>query len=217
MKNLIDLVEELEKEGFIKSQRVKNAMLKIDRKNFVPFLHKNEAYIDEPLPIGDNQTISAPHMVAIMLELLEIQNGMKVLEIGTGSGYNACLMEYLAYPGKVITIERLKSLYYFSQGNIKNCPYSENIKIILGDGSQGFPEEAPYDRIVVTCGSPDLPKVLIDQLSDNGILVIPIGGHYYQDLYRIIKKKDEIIKEFHGSVAFVPMIGKFGFKEEFYM
>ncbi|MEM0447320.1 MAG: protein-L-isoaspartate O-methyltransferase, partial [Thermoplasmata archaeon] len=78
MKNLIDLVEELEKEGFIKSQRVKDAMLKIDRKNFVPFLHKNEAYIDEPLPIGDNQTISAPHMVAIMLELLEIQNGMKV-------------------------------------------------------------------------------------------------------------------------------------------
>ncbi|MEM4314108.1 MAG: protein-L-isoaspartate O-methyltransferase, partial [Thermoplasmata archaeon] len=93
----------------------------------------------------------------------------------------------------------------------------ENIKIILGDGSQGFPEDAPYDRIVVTCGSPDLPKVLIDQLSDNGILVIPIGGHYYQDLYRIIKKKDEIIKEFHGSVAFVPMIGKFGFKEELYM
>ncbi len=217
MKNLENLVEELEREGFIKSQKVKEAMLKIDRKNFVPFIYKNEAYLDEPLPIGEDQTISAPHMVAIMLELLEIKSGMKILEIGTGSGYNACLMEYLAYPGSVITIERLKSLYYFSMENIKRCPYGENIKVVLGDGSMGYEEEAPFDRIVVTCGAPEIPSVLIKQLSDDGILVIPVGGHYFQDLYRVIKRKDSIIKELHGSVAFVPMVGKFGFKEEFYI
>ncbi len=217
MKNLEELVKELIREGFIRSESVREAMLTIDRRDFVPYIYRDEAYIDEPLPIGEDQTISAPHMVAIMLELLDIRKGMKILEIGTGSGYNACLMEYLAYPGKVITIERLKSLYYIAQENIKRCPHSENIRIVYGDGSQGFPDEAPFDRIVVTCGAPDIPQALLEQLSEGGIMVIPVGGHYFQDLYRVIKRKGEIVKENHGSVAFVPMIGKFGFKEEFYI
>ncbi|MFP3255274.1 MAG: protein-L-isoaspartate(D-aspartate) O-methyltransferase [Thermoplasmata archaeon] len=217
MRSLKDLVEELEREGFIRSREVKEAILNIDRRNFVPYIHREEAYLDEPLPIGEDQTISAPHMVAIMLELLEIKKGMKVLEIGAGSGYNACLIEFLAYPGKVISIERQKSLYYIAQENVKRCPYSENIKIIFGDGSMGYPEEAPFDRIVVTCGAPDIPNVLLEQLSIDGIMLIPVGGHYFQELYRVIKRKEGITKENHGSVAFVPMIGKYGFKEEFYI
>lgn len=217
MKTLKDLVEELEKEGFIRSSRVKDAMLAVDRRDFVPYIHKDEAYIDEPLPIGEDQTISAPHMVAIMLELLEIERGMKVLEIGSGSGYNACLMGYLTYPGKVISIERQKSLYYIAQENMKKCPYHENIMIVFGDGSLGYPDESPFDRIIVTCGAPDIPSTLLQQLSENGIMVIPVGGHYFQDLYRVIKREGKILRENHGSVAFVPMIGKYGFKEEFYM
>ncbi len=211
MRTLEDLIKDLEREGYIRSQRVKEAMLKIDRKNFVPERLKSYAYEDEPLEIGENQTISAPHMVAMMLELLEIESGMKILEIGSGSGYNACLLEYLAYPGTVVTIERKHSLSKFARENLKNCPYKENIKILVGDGSLGYEGDAPYDRIVVTCGAPEIPRPLLEQLKINGIMIIPLGGTYFQDLYKIIKKESGIEKRNYGSVAFVPLIGEYGF------
>lgn len=216
MKSLEDLVRHLKAEGMIKRKRVEEAFLTIDRKNFVPYAYRDEAYVDEPLPIGENQTISAPHMVAIMLELASIDNGMNILEIGSGSGYNACLMEYLAYPGKVYTIERHRSLYLIAKGNIKNCPHSENIEIYEGDGSLGLPEHAPYDRIIVTCGAPDVPPPLLEQLKIGGIMIIPIGGTYFQELYLIKKKKEGLERIGEGPVAFVPLIGRYGFGKDVY-
>ncbi|MDP8011222.1 MAG: protein-L-isoaspartate(D-aspartate) O-methyltransferase [Thermoplasmata archaeon] len=216
MKSLEDLVNYLQSEKYIKSESVKSAFLNIDRKKFVPYVYKDEAYFDEPLPIGEDQTISAPHMVAIMLELANIDRGMKILEIGSGSGYNACLMEYLAYPGKVFTIERHRSLYLIAKGNIKSCPHSENIQIIEGDGSLGYSDEAPYDRIIVTCGAPDVPSPLLDQLKLNGLMIIPIGGSYIQELYLIKKTENGIEKFDEGPVAFVPLRGKYGFSKDFY-
>lgn len=216
MKSLEDLVRHLKAEGMIKRKRVEEAFLAIDRKNFVPYAYRDEAYVDEPLPIGENQTISAPHMVAIMLELANIENGMNILEIGSGSGYNACLMEYLAYPGKVYTIERHRSLYLIAKGNIKNCPHSENIEIYEGDGSLGLPEHAPYDRIIVTCGAPDVPPPLLEQLKIGGIMIIPIGGTYFQELYLIKKKKEGLERIGEGPVAFVPLIGRYGFGKDVY-
>lgn len=216
MKGLEDLVRHLKVEGMIKSKRVEEAFLAVDRKNFVPYAYRDEAYVDEPLPIGENQTISAPHMVAIMLELASIENGMNILEIGSGSGYNACLMEYLAYPGKVYTIERHRSLYLIAKGNIKNCPHSENIEIYEGDGSLGLPEHAPYDRIIVTCGAPDVPPPLAEQLKTGGIMIIPIGGTYFQELYLIRKKKEGLERIDEGPVAFVPLMGRYGFGKDAY-
>lgn len=213
MQSLEDLVRHLKLEGYIKSKKVEEAFLAIDRKKFVPFMYKSEAYIDEPLPIGENQTISAPHMVAIMLELADIKPGMNILEIGAGSGYNACLMEYLAYPGKIYSVERQRSLILISSGNIKNCPHSENIEITEGDGSLGLPEHAPYDRIIVTCGAPDIPPPLIEQLKIGGLMLIPIGGSYFQELFLVKKSNDKIEKTDEGPVAFVPLIGKYGFKD----
>jgi len=215
VRTLEDLIRDLEREGYIKSQRVKEAMLKIDRKNFLPERLKSYAYEDEPLEIGENQTISAPHMVAFMLEILEIEPGMKILEVGTGSGYNACLLEFLAYPGTVVTIERKHSLSKFARENLKNCPHKENIKIMVGDGSLGYEGDAPYDRIVVTCGAPEIPRPLLEQLKINGIMVIPLGGTYFQDLYKIVKRENGIEKINYGSVAFVPLVGEYGFHERY--
>lgn len=216
MRSNEDLIKYLKREGFIKSKKVEEAFLAIDRKDFVPYAYRNEAYVDEPLPIGEGQTISAPHMVAIMLELASIEEGMNILEIGSGSGYNACLIEYIAYPGTVYTVERQRSLYLIAKGNIKNCPHSKNINIFEGDGSLGLPEYSPYDRIIVTCGAPDIPPPLIEQLKVNGIMLIPIGGTYFQELYLIKKRLNGIEKIDEGSVAFVPLRGKYGYSEKLY-
>jgi protein-L-isoaspartate(D-aspartate) O-methyltransferase len=172
------MVEMLERYGYIKSERVKNAFLMVDRANFVPKEYRKQAYFDDPLPIGHHQTISAPSMVAIMLELLEIFDGAKVLEIGTGSGYNACLMACMG--AKVYTIERIPALKELAKKNMNKCPCRDRIKILLGDGSLGYRNEAPYDRIIVTCGAPEIPKPLVEQLKDSGIIVIPIGGTFFQ-------------------------------------
>ncbi len=198
----------LEREGYIRSERVKRAFLLVDRGNFVPESQRHRAYFDEPLPIGHSQTISAPSMVAIMLELLEIEEGNKVLEVGTGSGYNACLMACMG--AQVISIERIPALRDFAKKNMKHCPCGDRVKILLGDGSMGYAGEAPYDRIIVTCGAPDVPPPLLEQLKVNGILVIPLGGTFFQELYVIRKKKEGIVRRRWGDVAFVPLIGRYG-------
>ncbi len=198
----------LERYGYIKSDRVKRAFLMVDRADFVPEKYKKEAYFDDPLPIGHKQTISAPSMVAIMLELLEIFPDAKILEIGTGSGYNACLMACMG--AKVYTIERIPALRDIAKKNMKKCPCGKNVIILLGDGSKGYEQEAPYDRIIVTCGAPETPPPLLQQLNDPGIMVIPIGGTFFQELYVIKKENGKIIKRPWGDVAFVPLIGKYG-------
>ncbi len=203
-----DLVNELLRYKYIKSEKVKRAFLSVDRKNFVPDNLKKNAYYDEPLPIGYSQTISAPSMVAIMLELLDVKEDNRVLEIGTGSGYNACLLASLS--NKVYTIERIPGLRDFAKKNLEKCPFRDKIVLLLGDGSVGYENRAPYDRIIVTCGAPDIPIPLIEQLKDGGTMLIPLGGTFFQELYVVEKRGKEIKKWVWGDVAFVPLVGKYG-------
>jgi protein-L-isoaspartate(D-aspartate) O-methyltransferase len=200
----------------LKEQRISdktlNAMRKVPRHLFVPSVHISQAYVDSPLPIGHAQTISAPHMVAMMCDLLDLQEGQKILEIGTGSGYNAAVMaEIIGEKGKIYSIERLEKLAVFAWENLEKAGYS-NVEVILGDGSLGHPDHAPYDRICVTASAPDTPKPLIDQLKPGGIMVLP-EGEGYQRLYIIRKSMDgDVTKQDWGGVIFVPLIGHHGFK-----
>jgi|YelNatPaOPRAMG01_1025707.scaffolds.fasta_scaffold13263_7 protein-L-isoaspartate(D-aspartate) O-methyltransferase len=206
------LVGNLCSAGYIKSERVRNAMLKVPRELFVTDDLVSEAYVDTPLPIGYGQTISAPHMVAIMLEEQEFEPGQKVLEVGTGSGYHAALAAELVRPrGKVYTIERIGELAEFARRNISRAGYSDLVEVIEGDGSKGLPDKAPFDRIFVACGAPDVPEPLIEQLADDGIMLVPVGGRYYQDLIKVKKKKGRIVKENRGGCVFVPLIGEYGY------
>ena len=205
------LVEQLIKEGRITSNHVKEAFLSIPREHFIPVEKGPYAYMDKPLDIGNGQTISAPHMVAIMAEELQLKNGQKVLEIGAGSGYHAAIISKIIGPnGKVYSIERIKSLADKAKENLAKVEI-KNVEVIVSDGSMGFEEYAPYDRIYVTCAAPSVPKPLLNQLSSEyGILLIPVGK-IICDLKRVIKTPDGLKSESLGGCAFVPLIGEFGF------
>jgi len=205
-------VKHLELEGILRDERVKEAFLKLPRYLFVEEKYRKYAHLDEPLPIPAGQTISAPHMVAIMLQLADLEPGMDVLEVGTGSGWNAALIAELI-KGDVYTVERIPELVEFARRNLKRAGI-KNVHVILGDGSGGFPPKAPYDRIIVTAGAPEVPKPLIEQLKPGGKLIIPVGSyHLRQDLLEVIKLKDGSVKvKNHGGVAFVPLIGEHGWK-----
>ncbi len=194
-------------------QSVLDAMMRVPRHLFVPENVRSSAYMDTPLPIGHGQTISAPHMVAIMCDLLDLRVGQKVLEIGTGSGYNAAIMaELVGKEGHIYSIERVPQLADFAKKNLDAAGY-ENVSIILDDGSGGSLEHAPYDRINVTSAAPSIPDPLVQQLSRDGIMAIPVGN-ITQRLY--IVRKDlggSVHNEEEGGVVFVPLIGKYGFPE----
>ena len=210
------LVWKLEKEGILKTREIINAFLKVPRELFVWPGMEDQAYWDTPLPLGDTgQTISAPHMVAIMLEELRVKPGMKVLEIGTGSGYNAALIaELVGQEGEVVSIERVKELVEFAKNNLKRAGYASIVKVVHGDGTLGYPPrstEPIYDRIIVTAAAPRAPRYLILQLKENGILLAPIGPRSYQELTRITKKGGQIYEEKLGGCIFVPLIGEDGY------
>ena len=215
------LVESLTKRAFLTKPSVIRAMLKVPRHQFLPKDAIESAYIDSPLSIGMGQTISAPHMNAMMCELLDLSEGDKVLEIGTGSGYHAALCAELvapkhsANPGHVYTIERHQELASEAEEHLINTGYGDAVTVIRGDGTLGYPEKAPYDKILVTASSPKkVPPPLKEQLKDQGILCIPAGTKEWgQDLYIISKigKKFEF-KKITG-VRFVPLIGEWGFPE----
>lgn len=191
------------------SEQVLHAMMSVPRHLFVRKSDIAHAYDDYPLPIGYGQTISAPHIVAIMCTLLDVEKGMKILEIGGGSGYHAAVLAELTGPdGMVYSIERIPELAEFARDNLRNAGYP-NAAVMTGDGTLGLPEYAPYDRILVACAAPAIPPPLIDQLKRGGKMVIPIGD-YMQELY-IVHKNDVISKEKSGGVIFVPLIGKYGF------
>ncbi len=202
------LIEGLRQHGI--SERVLAAMKSIPRHLFVPEREQEKAYVDYPLPIGYDQTISAPHMVAIMCDLLDIQDGMKVLEIGAGSGYHAAVMAVLAGSGHVYTVERIDSLASYARDNLEKAGL-KNVTVIVDDGSLGLPGFAPYDRISVAAASPEILKTLTDQLKYGGKLIIPVGKHY-QELY-LVTKTDGLKKEAKGGVVFVPLVGKKGYSD----
>jgi protein-L-isoaspartate(D-aspartate) O-methyltransferase len=206
----INLVKQLILEKRIKTKEVEKAFLKVKREDFIPDKIKNYAYIDTPLAIGKGQTISAPHMVAIMVEDLDIKKGQKILEIGAGSGYHAAIVSKLVGDsGHVYSIERYQTLFEEAKKNIEKSQI-KNVTIEKGDGSEGLEKYAPYDRIYVTCAAPDIPKPLIDQLKDGGKLMVPVGRTISQ-LELIEKKEGKIKRKNLGGCAFVPLVGKYGF------
>ncbi|MEM4266685.1 MAG: protein-L-isoaspartate(D-aspartate) O-methyltransferase [Candidatus Nanoarchaeia archaeon] len=207
----LSMIRELEIEG-IKDKKVLQAMEKIPRHEFVPKELQEDAYANIPLPVGQGQTISQPYTVAFMLEALELKEGQKVLEIGAASGYNACLIaEIVGKKGKVYTIEIIPELVKLAKENIKRIGI-RNIRVIYGDGSKGYAKAKPYDRIIITAGAPEVPKPLIKQLKNNGILVGPIGQMYSQNMIKITKTRKGITKKDLGYFVFVPLKGKYGHK-----
>ena len=195
------------------SDKVVEAMKKVPRHLFVPPAYRSEAHVDAPLPIGKGQTISAPHMVAIMCELLDLKKGDKVLEVGAGCGYHAAVVaEIVGKDGKVIAIERIPELAEMAKRNLETLGY-DNVLVVVGDGSKGYEKEAPYDKIYVTASAPKIPEPLIEQLKPGGKLVIPVGN-FTQHLYVVEKDENGNIKKKNwGAVRFVPLIGEYGFDE----
>lgn len=201
--------QQLEARG-IRDPGVLEAMRKIPRHLFVPDHLVERAYDDCPLPIGEGQTISQPYMVAWMTEILRPEPGQKVLEIGTGSGYQAAVLCELG--ADVYTIEKNPLLAREAERRLAQLGYYPHIRI--GDGTLGWPEEAPFQRIIVTAGAPSIPQPLLDQLDEGGRLVIPVGPSGMQMLTLVEKRGGRLTTTEEGTCVFVPLVGRYGWKEE---
>lgn len=210
-RELNDLIEfELRPSG-ITDERVLSAMRKVKRHKFIPETLRDRAYGNYPLPIGENQTISQPYIVGLMTQALEIRKTDKVLEIGTGSGYQAAILAELAEI--VYTIERLDTLSTKARTNLYSQGY-DNIFLIVGDGTLGLPEYAPYDKIIVTAAAPKATETLLSQLNNGGKMVVPVGNRSIQDLKLIEKALNgRIYRKSLGGCRFVPLIGKEGWRD----
>jgi len=203
------LIEHLSTE--IRDQRVLEAMSRVPRERFVLPENQHLAYDDSPLPIGLDQTISQPFIIALMTEALELTGSEKVLEVGTGSGYQTAILAELAR--LVITTERLPALAERAKGVLDSLGYT-NIEVHLAEEILGWQSEAPYNAIMVTAGAPRVPANLLAQLAMGGRLVIPIGSRYVQELYKITRCKKKNIVENLGSCRFVPLISRDAWEEE---
>ncbi|HJX05595.1 MAG TPA: protein-L-isoaspartate(D-aspartate) O-methyltransferase [Candidatus Nanoarchaeia archaeon] len=200
-----EMVEHQIKDRGIYNEKLLGVMMQIPRHLFVPEGMRDSAYDDNPLPIGSGQTISQPYIVALMTELLELRGDENVLEIGAGSGYQAAILSKLAK--RVYTIERVKELADRTRELLREYNYA-NVEVIHGDGTKGYPKEAPYDVIIVTAAADRVPQSLLEQLAEGGRLVAPLGPRYHQELVRIKKvSKDKLQTEYFGGVIFVPLIG----------
>lgn len=202
--------EQLRRRG-IHEPRLLQAMLKVPRHRFVPPEHRHLAYVDGPLPIGAGQTISQPYIVALMTQLLRLEGEEKVLEVGTGSGYQAAILGELAR--EVHTIERHAELAERARSLLQELGYA-NVQVHIGDGSLGLAEYAPYQAILVTAAAPKAPPALLEQLADGGRLVIPVGGQWGQMLERWTRRGARYEQEEFVPVAFVPLRGEAGWKED---
>ena len=210
------------KGGVLRSPSVIKSLKQVSRELFLPQHSLEHASIDAPLPIGRGQTVSAPHMVAIMNEALELKLGHNVLELGTGCGWHAATIgEIVASKdssrsdhGHVYTMEIVEELAKRARENVLRHGFGDRVTVIQGDGSLGYPAQSPYDRIVVTAAAPDIPPPLVEQLKIGGLLIIPVGNvHSFQSLIRVRKKTSgSLIREKLGGVAFVPLVGQFGHK-----
>jgi protein-L-isoaspartate(D-aspartate) O-methyltransferase len=196
--------------GLVKDKAVLAAFKKNPRELFVPENLKEEAYGDYPLPIPGEQTISQPSTIMIMLQALELKETDKVLEIGTGSGYNAALIATITKKGQVYTTEIVPELVDYANERIKKLKL-KNIKVIKSDGSLGYKKEAPYDRIIATAACPSIPKHWIDQLKEGGIIVAPVGPWHSQKMIKLRKAKGKLVEENLGDFMFVPLKGEYGY------
>jgi protein-L-isoaspartate(D-aspartate) O-methyltransferase len=191
----------------VSSPRVLEAMAAVPRHEFVPDMFRNDAYADKPLPIGEGQTISQPYMVAAMTEALELTGSERVLEIGTGSGYQAAVLSLLVR--EVLTVESHTSLALAAQERLTDLGYS-NVHVHNGDGSAGFLDAAPYDAILVTAGAPEIPQAFKGQLREGGRLVIPVGGRDNQGLVRARMENGDLKSRVLFNCKFVPLLGRYG-------
>jgi protein-L-isoaspartate(D-aspartate) O-methyltransferase len=206
-----EMVEvQIQKRG-VSSPRVLEAMAAVPRHEFVPAELRSDAYADKPLPIGEGQTISQPYMVAAMTEALDLKGTERVLEIGTGSGYQAAVLSILV--SQVITVENHSSLALAAQERLTRLGY-ENVHVHNGDGSAGFSDAAPYDAILVAAGAPEIPQALARQLRECGRLVIPIGGQKTQELMLVQKEHGELHSRVLFSCQFVPLLGRYGWSQD---
>ncbi|MEA2054019.1 MAG: protein-L-isoaspartate O-methyltransferase [Candidatus Thermoplasmatota archaeon] len=202
------LIKKLIRNGYLLSEEVIDAMKEIPRELFVPGNEKKQAYADIPLKIGYGQTISAPHMVAIMTEALDLKKDSKVMEIGTGTGYHAAVVAKVAEEGHIYTVERIMELAEKAKRNFKKLGI-KNVTVVVSDGSAGLPEYSPFDRIYVTCAAPSVPPQLVKQLSEHGKMLLPVGRTFC-DLI-LIEKNEEMLQKNLGACSFVPMIGRKGY------
>ena len=194
----------------IQDERVLEAMRKVPRHMFVDEALREQAYNDHPLPIAEKQTISQPYVVGLMTESLALTGSEKVLEIGTGSGYQSAVLAELA--DRVFSIERYPDLAHRANSVLQKLGY-KNVIIRVGDGSLGWPDDAPFDGVVVTAGTPKIPQPLVDQLAMGGRLVVPVGDRFGQDLVVVRRLADGIRKTSLGGVRFVDLVGKWGWNE----
>jgi protein-L-isoaspartate(D-aspartate) O-methyltransferase len=195
----------------ITNRRILATMKQIPRHFFIPPPYDRDAYDDNPLPIGNGQTISQPYIVALMTDLLYPEADNRILEIGAGSGYQAAILAALAK--KVITIERIPAVADMARTNLAKLGIT-NANLIIGDGTIGYPTEAPYNGIIITAATPTIPQPLIDQLAEGGRLVAPVGGRDVQELVRLNRIGNRITESHHGGVRFVPLIGEHGWNPE---
>ena len=213
-----ELILKLKREGVLRSKSVENALIKVPREEFVLEKYRPYAYDDTPLPTLKNQTISAPHMCVIMCEALQINEGEKILEIGTGSGYHAALCAEITSPtgksidGFVVSIEFEPELSWYARNNLEKCGYRDRVFLIVADGSFSLPLRIKFDKVLVTAASPRLLDHLVSSLKENGKMVIPVGNLFYQNLLVITKRYGKIEKISLGGCIFVNLRGKGGFK-----
>jgi len=203
------MVEEQIRRRGIRDERVLSVMEEVPRHLFIPNEIRQLAYSDEPLPIGEGQTISQPYIVAEMTAALRLSGTEKVLEIGTGSGYQTAILARLCR--EVVTIERIAPLSAGARARLATMD-AGNVTFVVGDGSLGSPDHAPFDRILSAAASPSVPEPWIPQLSEGGIIVLPVGGRYEQELVRVTRLGDRTKTEALGGCRFVPLVGMHGFQ-----
>ncbi len=210
-KPLDDLIHFLRNSGFLNDDNVESAFRNIPRHEFVPQSELDRAYYNEPLPIMKDQTISQPGVVSRMTEWLDVKDGQKILEIGTGSAWQTAILSYLVGTGTIYSIERHSELANFATKNLEKHGI-DNVHVILGDGTLGYPDASPYDRIIITAACTEIPLPLLEQLGENGLILAPVGDSS-QSLV-LLKKTSEGIVEIKNepNYVFVPLLGKFGKK-----
>ncbi len=210
-KTINDLIIYLKNSKFLTDNRVESALRNIPRHEFVPESELDCAYNNEPLPIMKKQTISQPGVVTRMTEWLDVKDGQKILEIGTGSGWQSAILSYLVGKGNVYSVERHPELVKFAQENLKKLDI-DNVHVVLSDGTLGYPKESPYDRIIITAACTKIPTPLLDQLSENGLIIAPVGTSS-QSLVLLKKTQKGMIEiKNQSKYVFVPLVGKFSKK-----